>query len=197
MKRREFLCRLTLVTLVTPLAAEAQEARRIPRVGIVIATSPTAGRQNVDAFRRGLRELGYLERQNIIIEERWADGKPERFGNLINDLLRSNVDLLMVSSVVGARAAKDATKTTPVVSVAVTDPAGTGIVSSLSRPGGNLAGTSLLIGEEFAGKWVELVKDALPRLLNVAALSHTDHPMAGPEGDGNGGPDTGVDAASL
>jgi putative ABC transport system substrate-binding protein len=144
----------------------------------VVATSPAAGRQNVDAFRRGLQELGYVEGQNISIEERWADGKPERFGNLIKDLLRSDVDLLIVSSVVGARAAKNATTTTPVVFVAVTDPAGTGVVSSLARPGGNLTGTSLLIGEEFAGKWVELVKETLPRVSSVAALSHTDHPMA-------------------
>jgi putative ABC transport system substrate-binding protein len=169
---------VTLSLTLVPSDAEAQQAQKIPRVGIVVATAPTAGRHNVDAFRRGLRELGYLEGQNIILEERWAEGKPERFGKLINDLLRSNVDLLMVSSVVGARAAKDATTTTPVVFVAVTDPAGTGVVSSLSYPGGNLTGTSLLIGEEFAGKWVELVKDALPRILLVAALSHTDHPMA-------------------
>jgi putative ABC transport system substrate-binding protein len=164
--------------LATPLGAVSQGTRRISRVGIAVATSPAAGRPNVDAFRRGLRELGYVEGQNIIIEERWADGKPERFASLINDLLRSNADLLVVSSVVGARAAKNATTTTPVVFVAVTDPAGTGVVSSLARPGGNLTGTSLLIGEEFAGKWVELVKETLPRVSSVAALSHTDHPMA-------------------
>jgi len=169
---------VVLLLLATPFDAVSQGTRKIPRVGIVVATSPAAGRQNVDAFRRGLRELGYVEGQNIIIEERWADGKPERFGNLINDLLRSNPDLLVVSSVVGARAAKNATTTTPVVFVAVTDPAGTGVVSSLARPGGNLTGASLLIGEEFAGKWVELVKETLPRVSSVAALSHTNHPMA-------------------
>jgi putative ABC transport system substrate-binding protein len=169
---------VVLLLLATPLGAGAQRTKKIPQVGIVVATSPAAGRQNVDAFRRGLQELGYVEGQNITIEERWADGKPERFGNLIKDLLRSDVDLLIVSSVVGARAAKNATTTTPVVFVAVTDPAGTGVVSSLARPGGNLTGTSLLIGEEFAGKWVELVKETLPRVSSVAALSHTDHPMA-------------------
>jgi ABC-type uncharacterized transport system substrate-binding protein len=169
---------VVLLLLATPFGAVSQGTRKISRVGIAVATSPAAGRPNVDAFRRGLRELGYVEGQNIIIEERWADGKPERFGNLINDLLRSNADLLVVSSVVGARAAKNATTTTPVVFVAVTDPAGTGVVSSLARPGGNLTGTSLLIGEEFAGKWVELVKETLPRVSSVAALSHTDHPMA-------------------
>jgi putative ABC transport system substrate-binding protein len=169
---------VVLLLLATPFGAVSQGTRKIPRVGIAVATSPAAGRHNVDAFRRGLRELGYIEGQNIIIEERWADGKPERFGNIIDDLLRSNAHLLVVSSVVGARAAKNATTTTPVVFVAVTDPAGTGVVSSLARPGGNLTGTSLLIGEEFAGKWVELVKETLPRVSSVAALSHTDHPMS-------------------
>ena len=131
----------------------------------------------MDAFREGLRELGYIEGQNLVIEERWAEGKLERFGTLIADLLRSNVDVIVVSSASGARAAKNAATTTPVVFVAVTDPIGTGVVSSLARPGGNLTGASLVIGEELAGKWVELVKDALPRVSRVAALGHTDHPM--------------------
>src|SRR5437870_7266100 len=109
---------------------------------------------------------------------RWAEGKPERFSDLIADLLRSNVDVLVVASSIGARAAKNVDTTTPVVFVSVTDPIGTDVVRSLARPGGNLTGTSLVISEEFAGKWVELVRDVLPRVSSVAALSHTDHPMA-------------------
>ena len=126
--------------------------------------------------------------QNIVIEMRWAEGKPERFSDLIADLLRSNVDVLVVASSIGARAAKNVDTTTPVVFVSVTDPIGTDVVRSLARPGGNLTGTSLVImenscgdaplNEEFAGKWVELVRDVLPRVSSVAALSHTDHPMA-------------------
>jgi putative ABC transport system substrate-binding protein len=169
---------VAFLLLGVPLAAEAQETRKNPRVGIVVATSPAAGRHSVDAFRRGLRELGYIEGQSIIIEERWAEGKPERFRDLIAGLLRSNVDVIVVSSSVGARAAKIAATTTPVVFVAVTDPIGSDVVSSLARPGGNLTGTSLVIGEAFAGKWVELAKDALPRVSSVAALSHAEHPMA-------------------
>ena len=169
---------VVLLLLATPFNAVSQGTRHIPRVGIVAGTSPAVGRPNVDAFRRGFRELGYVEGQNIIIEERWAEGQPERFGSLIDDLLRSSVDVLVVSSVVGARAAKKATTTTPVVFVAVTDPAGNGVVSSLARPGGNLTGTSFLIGEEFASKWVELVKETLPRVSRVATLHHTDHPLA-------------------
>jgi putative tryptophan/tyrosine transport system substrate-binding protein len=164
--------------MLAPLAVEGQETRKIPRVGFVSATSPNAGRWSVAAFRLGLRELGYIEGQNILIEMRWAEGKPERFSDLIADLLQSKVDVLVVASSIGARAAKNADTTTPVVFVSATDPIGTDLVSSLARPGGNLTGTSLLISEEFAGKWVELVKDALPRVLSVAALSHTDHLMA-------------------
>jgi putative ABC transport system substrate-binding protein len=171
------LATAVFLLLATPLAAEAQGTRKIPRVGIVAATSPAAGRHSVDAFRGGLRELGYIEGQSIIIEERWAEGKLERFGDLIAGLLRANVDVIVVASSAGARAAKNAATTTPVVFVAVTDAVGSGVVSSLARPGGNLTGTSLIIGGELAGKWVELVKDALPQVSSVAALGHTDHPM--------------------
>jgi len=111
----------------------------------------------VDALRGGLLELGYIEGQSIMIEERWAEGKLERFGDLIADLQRSKVDVIVVASAPGARAAKKAATTTPVVFVAVTDPIGSGVVSSLARPGGNLTGTSLVVGEELAGKWVDLV----------------------------------------
>jgi putative ABC transport system substrate-binding protein len=169
---------LAFLLLGVPLAAEAQGARKTPRVGIVAATSPASGRHSVDAFRRGLRELGYIEGQSIIIEERWAEGKPEHFGDLFADLLRLNVDVIVVASSIGARAAKNAATTTPVVFVAVTDPIGSDVVSSLAHPGGNLTGTSLIIGEGFAGKWVELVRDALPRVSTVAALSHAGHPMS-------------------
>jgi len=168
---------VVLGLILASLAAHAQ-TRKIPRVGFVGASAPTAGQNPLDAFRAGLRELGYIEGQNLVIEERWAEGKPERFGQLIADLLRSKVDVIVVGSAPVAKAAKDTPTTTPVVFVAVTDPIGSGVVSSLARPGGNLTGTSLIIDEQFAGKWVELVKDALPRASSVAALAHTGHPMA-------------------
>jgi putative ABC transport system substrate-binding protein len=168
---------VALGLILATLAANAQ-TREIPRVGIVGTTTPTVARQALDAFRAGLRELGYIEGQSLVIEERWAEGRPERFGQLIADLLRSKVDVIVVGSAPVAKAAKDTPTTTPVVFVAVTDPVGNGVVSSLARPGGNLTGTSLIIDEQFAGKWVELVKDALPRASSVAALAHTGHPMA-------------------
>jgi putative ABC transport system substrate-binding protein len=143
----------------------------------VAATSPTAARHQVDAFRDGLRELGYVDGQTIVVEERWAHGKLEQFTELISDLQRSKVDVIVVASAAGARAAKDVATATPVVFVAVTDPIGSGVVPRLAHPGGNLTGTSLIIGEELAGKWVELAKDALPRIASVAALGHPDHPV--------------------
>ena len=168
---------VVLGLILASLAAHAQ-TRQIPRIGIVGASTPTAGQQALDALREGLRELGYIEGQSLVIEERWAEGRPERYGQLIADLLRSKVDVIVVGSAPMAKAAKDTPTTTPVVFVAVTDPVGNGVVSSLARPGGNLTGTSLIIDEQFAGKWVELVQDALPRASSVAALAHTGHPMA-------------------
>lgn len=166
-----------LTSLAAPLAALAQGARSMSRVGIVAAASAATGRHQVDAFREGLRDLGYVDRQNIVIEERWAEGRPERFGQLIAELEQSGVDVIVVASAIGARAARQAAVRTPVVFVAVTDPVASGVVGNLARPGGNLTGTSLLIGEDLAGKWVELARDAFPRLSVLAALAHTDHPM--------------------
>ena len=143
MDRRRFLLASLAGALAAPLSTEAQESRKIPRVGILAATSPALAGHQVDAFREGLRELGHIEGQNIVIEERWAEGKPERFGHLIADLQRSKVDVIVVASAGGARAARNAATATPVVFVAVTDPIGSGIVGSLARPGGNLTGTSL------------------------------------------------------
>lgn len=169
---------IALALLASSLTAHAQRPKSIPAVGIVAATSSTLARHQVDAFRDGLRELGYIDRQDIVIEERWAEGQPERFGHLIAELQRLNVDVIVVASATGARAAQQAATTAPVVFVAVTDPIGSGVVASLARPGGNLTGTSLLIGEELAGKWVEFAQTAGARASNVAALGHTDHPMA-------------------
>jgi ABC transporter substrate binding protein len=136
MDRRRFLSTSLAGALVAPLGAEAQATRKTPRIGIVIAASPTSARHQVDAFREGLRELGYIDRQSIVIEERWAEGKPERFGDLIADLQRSPVDVIVVGSAAGARAAKNAVTTmTPVVFVAVTDPIGSGVVMSTALLG--------------------------------------------------------------
>ena len=124
-----------------------------------------------DAFREGLRELGYTEGQNVRIEERWADGRPERFPDLVTDLLKLRVDVIVAASNLGAMAAKKATTSVPIVFVGASDPVGAGLVESLARPGGNVTGLSLAFEEGFAGKWVELLKEAVPRASRVAVLS--------------------------
>src|SRR5262245_15455416 len=147
--RRRFLGSVVGGLLAVPLIAGAQGARKVPRVGIVIPGSPAIGRPNLDAFRSALRDLGYFEGQTIIVEDRWAGGDPERFPDLIAGLVRSNVDVLVVVGANAALAAKKATTTTPVVFVFVTDPVGSGVVSSLARPGGNITGLSMAAGEGF------------------------------------------------
>jgi putative ABC transport system substrate-binding protein len=129
--------------------AEAQPANKVPRIGVVEATSPAAGRVILEAFREGSRGLGYVEGQNVLIEERWAEEKPERFPILIADLVRLKVNVLVVGSMPGAWAAKEANTPIPVVFAAVNDPVRLGLVASFARPGGNLTGTSLAFEEGY------------------------------------------------
>jgi putative tryptophan/tyrosine transport system substrate-binding protein len=169
----------TLILLAVPLAADAQQARRVPTIGFVEAGSASVNRHFADAFRQGLRELGYVEGQNIAIEERWAEGRTERFPSLLADLLRLRTNVIVAASNAGAVAAKKATTTVPVVFVGATDPVGAGLVESLARPGGNLTGFSVAFEEGFAGKWVELLREAVPRASRVAVLFNPAGPASG------------------
>ena len=164
-----------LSLLAAPLAAQAQQAGKIPRVGFVEAGSRSANQHFADAFRAGLHELGYLEGQSITVEERWAEGKIERFPDLLADLLRLKVDVIVQASGQGAVAAKKLTTTVPVVFVGVGDPVGVGLVTSLARPGGNVTGSTFL-SEETVGKQLQLLKEAVPRLSRVATLSNPANP---------------------
>jgi putative ABC transport system substrate-binding protein len=169
---------LALGILAVPLTSQAQRQSTIPRVGFIHPTSATATGQFLDAFRQGLRDLGYVEGETIALEVRWAEGLAERFPDLIAELMRLKIDVLVVAAAAGALAAKQARLTTPVVFAAVTDPVGWGIIDSLARPGGNLTGTALALGERFAGKWVELLKEAGPTITQVAVLRNPTHPVA-------------------
>lgn len=160
--------------LVAPLAAGAQRAERMPRIGFVSSTAP--GLRN-EAFLRGLRELGYVEGRNVHLELRFAEGRPERFPELVEELIRSKVDVLVVGSTLGARAAKRATTTVPVVFAGASDPVAAGIVSNLARPEGNLTGLSLGYGDGIAGKWLELLKEAAPGMSQCAALWSSSNPV--------------------
>lgn len=168
--RRRFLAAegaLLVATLVAPLAAGAQRAARLHRIGFVSPTQP--GPRN-DAFLQGLRELGYVSGRDVTIEMRFADGRPERIPALVEEVIGLDVDVLVVGATVGARAAKRATSTIPVVFAGSSDPVAGGIVTNLAHPEGNVTGLSLTYGDGFAGKWLELLKEAAPGLSHVAAL---------------------------
>jgi len=162
--------------LAAPLATAAQPAGKVPRIGFVEAGSKSANQHFVEAFRAGLRDLGYVEGQNIAIEERWAEGRVERFPDLLADLLRLRVDVIVQASSPGAVTAKKVAASVPIVFVGVADPVGLGLVESLSRPGDNVTGLSLGFAEGLAGKWVELFKEAVPRVSRVAVLSNPLQP---------------------
>jgi putative ABC transport system substrate-binding protein len=176
--RRSVTGLLLALGLLVPLAANAQPSATIPRVGFIDATSPDSGRHLLDAFRQGLRELGYIEGHNITIEARWAEERPERFPDLVAELLRLQVDVLVIDTGTGARAAQQATQTLPVVFVAVGDPVAQGIIPSLARPGGNITGLSYALAEGFAGKWVELLKEAIPNASRLAVLRGPGGPVS-------------------
>ena len=136
---------IVLVLLAAALAAEAQPTGKIPRIGVIGELSPTD--PFLAAFQQGLRELGYREGENIVVEYRYANGVSERFADLAAELLRLKIDVLVVGGATAARAAQAQTKTVPIVFVLPGDPVGSGLVASLSHPGGNATGTSTLIPE--------------------------------------------------
>ena len=165
---------LVVVFLAAPLGLEAQPTTRVRMIGVVSATSPEIAW--VDVFRQGLRGLGYVEGRDIRIEQRFAAGRPERFPDLIAEMVHLKVDILVVASAPGALAAKRATTSIPIVFLGVGDPVAQGVVPSFARPGGNITGLSLAFGERFAGKWVELLREAVPGVSHVAAMLSSSNP---------------------
>jgi putative ABC transport system substrate-binding protein len=178
MTRRTLALLLALGLLMAPLAAEAQPPIAMPRIGRLGIDRPPAGTDSgVEAFRQGLRDLGYIEGHNLIIEYRWAEGREERLPALAAELVRLPVDVLVAASAPAARAAQQATTTIPIVIVTRTDPVRAGFVRSLAQPGGNLTGVS---GPDaaFIGKQLALLTEAMPGVTHVAVLMHPTHPMA-------------------
>jgi putative ABC transport system substrate-binding protein len=169
-----------LLLLAGPVTVQAQQAARI--IGLVSPTSP--GPTSL-AFRQGLQELGYVEGRNVVVEARFAEGRPERFPELVAEMIRLKVDVLVVGSSLGALAAKRATTTIPIVCTGLIDPVASGIVASFAHPGGNITGVTFgMGGEGFGGKWVELLKEAAPDVSHVAALWNPGNPSTaslGPE----------------
>ena len=166
MERRAFLTGTGALLLAAPLAAEAQEAGKVARIGVLNSGSPPA--PFVESFKQGLRELGYVDGRNVSIEYRWAEGRDERLPGLAADLVRLKVDVIVASSQ-AAVAAKHATTAIPIVMPIITDPVRLGLVASLARPGGNATGFATQ-NDELPGKWMELVKETLPKVSRVAVL---------------------------
>jgi putative ABC transport system substrate-binding protein len=165
-----------LVVLVVPLVAEAQPAGKGPRIGVIGEFSPT--HPFVAAFRQGLRELGYTEGQSILVEYRHAHGALDLVSNFAAELIRLKVDILVVGGTVSAQLAKAQTTTVPIVFATSGDPAGSGLVASLARPGGNATGLSIL-SPELSGKQLELLKAAVPKVSRVTVLYNPVNPAAG------------------
>jgi ABC-type uncharacterized transport system substrate-binding protein len=176
MKRREFIGLIggTAVSAVSwPLAARAQQ-KSMPVIGFLGFGLPDPGVSSVAAFRQGLRELGYIEDRNILIEYRWAEGKPERFPVLAAELVALKVDVIVTAGgTLAALAAKRATTTLPIVFTVVGDPVAEGLVSSLARPGSNVTGLSN-VATDLVGKWIELLKQIVPGVSLVALLLKPD-----------------------
>jgi len=167
--RRIGLAVVLALSLLAPLAVEGQQAGKIPKIGWLAAGSAAGVAPLTGAFRQGLRQLGYVEGKDIVIEYRYAEGKFDRLPDLAGEIVHLKVDVIVVAQVDAIRAAKQATATIPIVMIGPGDPVGLGLITSLARPGGNLTGLSFL-STELAGKRLELLKEAFPTISRVAVL---------------------------
>jgi ABC-type uncharacterized transport system substrate-binding protein len=163
--------------LCVPTAA--QQTKKLERIGILLAGSFATSQSSTDAFRRGLTDLGYVEGKDIVIEYRFAEGKEQRLHMLAAELVRLRVDVIVVGGGNASSAAKNATKTIPIVMATAGDPVGSGLVTSLARPGGNITGLTL-ISPDLSGKRLELLKEMIPGLARVAVLVYRDNPATDP-----------------
>src|SRR5215510_6297457 len=175
MDRRAFVASLTGGLLAAPLAAEAQQARKIPRVGVLGGQSPE-GSPPILALRQGLSELRYVEGRNISIEWRWAQGKNEGFAGLAAELVQLKVDIIVAGTDPAVQAAQRATKTIPIVMAFATDPVALGFVTNLARPGGNITGLSFQSSPEIAGKRLQLLREVAPTVTRIGILGDPGKP---------------------
>ena len=166
---------VVVVLLAFGVIAEAQQPKKVPRIGFLGGSPPSAVLARVDTFRQGLRELGYVEGKNIVIEYRYAEGKLDRLPALVAELLRLKVDVIVTGGPQVTRSAKEATVTIPIVMGFDDDPVGSGFVASLARPGGNITGLSTL-APEISGKQLELLKEIVPKLSRVGVLGTSTRP---------------------
>ena len=171
MTRRTIGLIVTLALCLAPLAADAQPPKQVSRIGY-LAPAPRSASGGIDAFREGLRELGYVEGQNLAIESRFTEGRDERARDLATELVQLGVDVIVASSTAHALAAKQATSTIPIVFVGVGDPVARGLVTSIARPGANLTGVGPFSSVEVTSKRLELLLQAVPGVTRVAVLRY-------------------------
>ncbi len=175
--RRKFIAALGAGCCVAPLASFAQQPpAKVSRIGFLGNSTAALEANLIGPFREGLRDLGYVEGRNILIEYRWAEGKYERFPALIAELIALKVDVIVTAGTPATLAVKKATTSVPLVMVAVGDPVGTGIVASLGRPGGNITGLTS-IAQELEGKRLELLREVVPKLSHIAVLWNAASPV--------------------
>jgi putative tryptophan/tyrosine transport system substrate-binding protein len=172
-KRKVGSVALCTMLLALCASAEAQQPAKVPRIGYLRAEK--APEVDIEGFRQGLREHGYVEGKNIVVEYRWANGNEERLRSLVSELIALNVALIVTSAPAATQAAKEVTTTTPVVMVLVADPVAFGFVNSLAHPGGNITGFAYLL-PEISGKRLELLKETVPKFSRVAVLWNAANP---------------------
>ena len=177
MKRREFITLLGGAAAAWPLVAHAQQAAKIPRIGLLSPFFPANTAIWHKAFLRGLRDLGWVDGKNIAIEYRYAEGRNDHLPGLIADLARLKVDIIVTTVTIDTLAAKNAANAIPIVMVAAGDPVATGIVASLARPGGNITGLSQM-ATDLTGKRLELLKEIAPNISSMAVLLNPDNPIS-------------------
>jgi ABC-type uncharacterized transport system substrate-binding protein len=176
MKRRDFITLIGGAAAGWPLAARAQQAGKLPTIGVLAATTASVSGQWVAAFVQRLRELGWMEGRNVAIEVRWAEGRDERSAEIAAEFVRLKVDVIVTWSTTAALAAKQATSAIPIVFAAAGDPVGIGLVASLSRPGGNVTGLSVQLAD-LAGKRLELLREFIPGLRRLAIMGNVGNPF--------------------
>jgi putative tryptophan/tyrosine transport system substrate-binding protein len=164
---------ITVLMLVAAVPAEAQQTKKVPRIGYIGAVGPEARNPNFEAFRRGLRDLGYIDGNNIVVEHRAAEGRMERIPSLVAELVQLKVDVLVSPISVAIRTAKQTTKAIPIVMVVTQDPVVAGFVDSLARPGGNITGVTRLT-RELSGKRLELLTEVVPEISTIGVLQDVD-----------------------
>ncbi len=191
-----YLGTLALLLVALPLGGEAQQPAKLARIGYLSALSASADSTHREAFRQGLRDLGYVEGQNAVVEARYADGKFERLPDLAAEIVRLKVDVIVAAPTPAVRAAQQATRTVPIVMAFSGDPVGEGFVTGLARPGGNITGLSAMVGE-MAAKRVEFLKVIVSDISRVAYLANSATARQGVTGTEAAGRTLGVQVSTV